>query len=99
MNKNFFSLTFLVVTLSLLALSPAPAQMTKAEADRITHGKITKNQAQHLVLNKYPGAKIISCNEATANSGHSMWKVRFTVTGSNLAQNVSVDEETGKISR
>lgn len=97
MNK-FLPLVFLVVILALLAPFSAFAQMEKAEMDRIAHGKITKNQAQHLVLNKYPGAKIISCDEATAN-GHLMWKVRFTVTGSNLAERVDVDEDTGKITR
>jgi hypothetical protein len=59
--------------------------------------EMTKEQAQKAVMKRYPAAKIVSCDQKTVN-GKSMWMVKFTETGGNIAQTFAVDEN-GKLTR
>ncbi len=87
-----------IVVVSVLATSSALAQAKKAETTQTAETKITRDAAQQLVMKKYLGAKVISCNLDTVK-GNSVWTVKFTRTGANLAETVTVDAQTGKISR
>ena len=83
----------LAITFSASAL----AEMNSRESKRIEQGKITKNEAQHLVQNAYPGAKINRC-ELKRSKDHGVWIVDLVKTGENKASRVEVDGRTGKIS-
>ena len=96
--KKFAYIILSIVVVSVLANSSALAQAKKAEATQTAETKITRDAAQQLVTKKYLGAKVISCNLDTVK-GNSVWTVKFTRTGANLAETVSVDAQTGKISR
>lgn len=96
--KKFANLTLSIAVALVLAGSSALAQPKKADANQAAHGKITKNEAQHLVLTKYPAANIKNCELKTVN-GASVWIVSFTMTGGNVPQRVQVDEQTGKLTR
>lgn len=95
-----FAYVILSITLaSVLAGSSAVAETKKAGTNQSAQGKhITKNEAQHLVLQKYPAANIKTCEEKTVN-GTSIWVVSFTMTGGNAPQRVQVDAQTGKVTR
>lgn len=69
---------------------------TAQENERLQSGKITKNQAEHLVLAKYPGAKIKKC-VLTKGKGHSIWVVDMVKTGTSEISQVKVDGLSGKI--
>jgi uncharacterized membrane protein YkoI len=91
------SLRYFAAVIAALALLPSVhAQMSARESNRIDKGKITKNEAQHLVENAYPGAKITKC-ELHGAKGHSMWLVELVKSGSNKTTTVEVDGRTGKI--
>ena len=83
----------------LLAGSPtsAIAQPKTAVADQSSTA-ITREAAEQLIMKKYLGAKIVHCDLQTKD-GNSVWVVKFTRTGANLAENATVDAHTGKITR
>ena len=93
--KKFAYIILSIVVVSVLASSPALAQGKKAEATQ-TAPKITRDAAQQLVMKKYLNAKVISCN---LDTGKGVWTVKFTRTGANLAETVTVDAQTGKVTR
>lgn len=93
MNRSFATA---IVTLSLAAA--AHAQMSKRESHRIDQGKITKNEAQHLVQNAFPGAKIQHCKLHNVN-GHAVWNVDLVKSGQTNATTVQVDGRTGQIQK
>lgn len=66
------------------------------ENQRLQEGKITKNEAQHLVLKQFPDATIKSCELKTAN-GHSVWVVSLIKANDKTVAQVQVDGVTGKI--
>jgi uncharacterized membrane protein YkoI len=92
--KKLIGAILSLAAVSAFVVSPALA----AEPASAPQGKITKNEAQHLVLKKYPGARVVSCESKTAN-GNAVWVVTFAETGSNANRSVTVDEQTGKITR
>jgi hypothetical protein len=97
--KKIAYFILLVVVGSGLAISQALAQKKAATgpAAAAAESKMTKEQAEHAVMKKYPAAKIVSCEQKTIN-GKSVWMVKFTETGGNIAQQMMVDE-TGKLTR
>ena len=68
------------------------------ENQRLQEGKITKNEAQHLVLKQFPGAVIKNC-ELKTTKGHSIWVVSFMKAGDKTVAKVQVDGLTGKITQ
>lgn len=86
-----------IVTVATFATSSASSAATR-ETRRLDAGKITKNEAQHLVLKHNPGARIQNCR-LTGAKGHSVWVVDFMAAGSNKATTVRVDGRSGKIMR
>src|SRR5437762_658830 len=96
--KKFAYIILSIVVVSVLATSSALAQAKKAETTQTAETKITRDAAQQLVMKKYLGAQVISCNLDTVK-GNSVWTVKFTRTGANLAETVTVDAQTGKITR
>lgn len=101
--KKFAYIILSVVVGSVVASSSAIAQAkkdagTSKATDTAATGKITKNEAQHLVLKRYPGANIISCDESTVN-GKAVWIVKYTAVDGNLANKIQVDAQTGQLTR
>ena len=68
------------------------------ENQRLQEGKITKNEAQHLVLKQFPDATIKNCELKTIK-GHSVWVVSFIKAGDKTVAKVQVDGLTGKITQ
>jgi uncharacterized membrane protein YkoI len=91
MKKRLLS----VLLLTIFAATGALTAET-GENQRLQEGKITKNEAQHLVLKQFPGATIKSCDLETTN-GHSVWVVSFMKAGDKNVGKVQVDGQTGKI--
>ena len=101
--KQFAYIILSIVVVSVVASSPAlAAGEKKAEATKTAAAaadtKIDKAGAEKLVMQKYPGATVIGCEMGTVKD-NSVWVVRFKRTGNNVAEKVSVDPQTGKISR
>jgi uncharacterized membrane protein YkoI len=96
--KKFAYIILSIVVVSVLASSSALAQAKKAEATQTAETKITRDAAEQLVMKKYLGAKVISCNLETVK-GNSVWTVKFTRTGGNLSETVMVDAQTGTVTR
>ncbi len=69
---------------------------TARENKRLQEGKITKNEAEHLVLRKFPGAKIRKCELKTSN-GHGIWVLDLVKAGANTPSKVQVDGRSGKM--
>ena len=67
--KKFAYIILSIVVVSVLASSPALAEPKKAEASQTAETKITRDAAQQLVMKKYLGAKVISCNFRVAKGG------------------------------
>jgi uncharacterized membrane protein YkoI len=90
-----FHLLSLFMVISLFTISPLYSAETR-ETRRLKAGKITKNQAQHLVLKEYPGAHIKSCELKQAH-GRSVWVVSFHKSNDKTLTTVHVDGDTGAI--
>ena len=84
-----------IAFISIFAATGVVSAETR-ENTRLQEGKITKNEAQHLVLKQFPGATIKSCELKTVN-GHSVWVVSLTKSGDKTVAKVQVDGVTGKI--
>ncbi len=65
--KHLSRLVLALVLFASITLS-ALAQMSEREFERIDQGKITKNQAQHFALKKFPRATIKKCELHPAKS-------------------------------
>ncbi len=74
----------------------SPSAASSRESQRLQEGKITKNQAQHLVLKKFPGATIKKCDLTTAKD-QSVWVLHVLKPGAQEATEVRVDGRSGKI--
>jgi hypothetical protein len=94
--KKFSHVVVLGVTVSALAISSAVAESKKADAAGAAEPKISKAEAQRLVVQRNPGANVVSCTEVTVK-GEKMWAVSFTGTGANLTKKWLVNEQSGKI--
>ncbi len=92
------SLTYLAL-LILLCASPSVsfAAGTPRENARLKAGKITKAEAQHLVLKRFPGSQINKC-ELRHGKDHSYFAVEFIKPRAKTATKVQVDGLTGAIS-
>ncbi len=102
--KTIAYLILSIVVGMVVTSSPAQAEEKKAEGKKADSSQaapaaaITKDRAEHLVMQKYPGAKVINTEMGTVKDA-SGWIVRFTRTGGNVADKVMVDAQTGKLTR
>jgi uncharacterized membrane protein YkoI len=92
---NSFYRLLSVALISIFAAISAVSAETR-ENQRLQEGKITKNEAQHLVLKQFPGATIKNC-ELKPGKGHSVWVVSLLKSGDKTIAKVQVDGLTGKI--
>lgn len=89
-------LLLVATTVLLLGSALTDSGATTVENQRLRAGKITKNEAQHLVLQKFPGSKIKRC-ELTGPKGHSVIVVELVKAGAKEVTKVQVDGRSGKI--
>ncbi len=82
--------------LAVCAFAISPVQASTRENRRLREGKITKIEAQHLVLREFPGAAIRKC-ELVPRGDHSMWVVTLVKPGGGDPISVRVDGRSGKI--
>ncbi len=68
--KRLLPVVCSIVVACTVAVSWVSAASSR-ENQRLHERKITKNEAQHLVLKKYPGATVQKC-ELTGEKGHSV---------------------------
>ena len=94
--KRSISLVLAGIAVCGMAGSSAQGAGSARENKRLQEGKITKNQAEHFVLAKYPGAKITKC-ELKHGKDHSVWVVDIVKPGARDPMQVQVDGRTGKI--
>jgi uncharacterized membrane protein YkoI len=89
--------TFPVLLIALALFAFAPLTRAGAREDqRLETGKITKNEAEHLVLQKFPNATIKNCQLKKEN-GHSVWQVTFLKVNQSASSTAEVDGNTGEI--
>ena len=84
-----------LVVMSLVLFSHFAGAGARENA-RLQEGKITKNEAQHLVLKEFPGATIKQCVLAKGGE-HSVWNIDLIKPGSNTVTKVKVDGESGQL--
>lgn len=88
-------LAFALVAATLLAITSLDAAGAR-ENQRLREGKITKIEAQHLVLRKYPRATIKKC-ELTRRKEHSVWVLDVVKAGAADVTKIQVDGRDGRI--
>lgn len=88
-------LPFILFLLLVCPTGPLKAA-SERENRRLAEGKITKNEAQHLVLKKYPGATVQSA-VLTKGKTHGIWVVNILKPGAQKSDTVRVDGQTGEI--
>lgn len=89
---NFIFAIIIACTFAAGSVSAASSRENK----RLQEGKITKNEAEHLVLRKFPGATIKKC-ELTRRTDHSIWVLEVIKAGAKDATRLEVDGRSGKI--
>lgn len=94
--KRSLLVAFAIAVTSTVAVSSLTAAGTARENKRLHEGKITKNEAEHLVLKQYPGARITNCTLAPGKD-HSVWVVGVQKAGTTKPIQVQVDGRSGKI--
>ncbi|MFN2475056.1 MAG: hypothetical protein ABR526_01775 [Chthoniobacterales bacterium] len=87
---------WLLVVAAVFTVGLGVASADTRENERLYAGKITKNEAQHLVLQKFPGSKIKRC-ELTGPKGHSVIVVELIKPGAQDVTKLQVDGRSGKI--
>ncbi len=92
------SISFVLAGIAICGMSVSSAHGgdSARENKRLQEGKITKNQAQHFVLAKYPGARIRK-GELKEGKDHSVWVIDLVKAGARDPIQVQVDGQTGKI--
>ncbi len=95
-NRGMKRPFFFISLLATCAFAISPVQAGTRENRRLREGKITKVEAQHLVLREFPGAAIRKC-ELVPREDHSMWVVTLVKPGGGNAVSVRVDGRSGKI--
>jgi uncharacterized membrane protein YkoI len=85
----------LLIALVLFLFAPLTRAGTR-EDQRLQTGQITKNEAEHLVLQKFPNATIKNCQLKNEN-GHSVWQVTFLKANESTPATVEVDGKSGEI--
>ncbi|MBA2585938.1 MAG: hypothetical protein H0U99_05580 [Chthoniobacterales bacterium] len=93
--KRSFHFVFSIVIACAFAVSSMNAASSR-ENKRLQEGKITKIEAQHLVLTKFPGATIKKC-ELTRGKDHSVWILDVVKAGAHDATKVQVEGRSGAI--
>lgn len=94
--QRSFSLLLTLLGTCLVSVSPLQAAGSARENQRLQEGKITKNEAEHLVLKEFPAAKINSCR-LTGAKNHSIWVLDIVKAGAHEHTKLQVDGRTGKI--
>ena len=89
MKLIFLSGLSLLLSLSLLSASPHDA---KAGA------KITKNEAQHIALQRHPGARVTAA-KLEKMRGKWVWSIEILEPKAKLVTAVAVDAVSGRIAR
>jgi hypothetical protein len=101
--KQLLQLTALAVAVSSLAISSAPAQAKKNETKKMEANqaagqpKISKADAERLVMQRNPGANVLNVTQATVG-GHQVWAVSVAGTGAPAPKKIYVDQDSGKLS-
>lgn len=93
--KRSFSFGCVVALFCSFAVASVNAEGAR-ENKRLQQGKITKNEAQHLVLKKFPGATINKCELKTGKDGAN-WSVDLIKAGSKEVTHLQVDGRSGQI--
>ena len=82
----------LVIILSFLVFAPLHAE---SPLDPKGNAKITKNEAEHIALRKYPGARVGTAKLETVH-GQLVWSLEL-VTTNDGTKPVAVDAMTGRL--
>ena len=84
-------LSFVLCSL-VLGFSPLQA----SPHDLGGNAKITKNEAEHIALKRFPGAHVTSAKLETVQ-GKLVWSLQIADEGARTVQQVAVDAVTGRI--
>src|SRR3954451_1786029 len=84
------------VLIATLLTGSAFAQMNPREFKRMDEGKITKSEAQHLVMQRFPGARVKKA-ELRRGKDHSVWLLDVLMRGDAKPTRVEVDGRSGKV--
>lgn len=76
----------------VLCLSPIQASPHNPNGK----AKITKNEAEHIALKRFPGARVTSAKLETVE-GKLVWSLRIVKDGAKPARQVAVDAMTGRM--
>ncbi len=87
MKPIFLALCSLFLCFSPLRASPHNPQRK---------AKITKNEAEHLALKKFPEARVTAAKLETAQ-GQLVWSLQLVEQGKGAAHKVAVDATSGRI--
>ena len=86
-------LTFLAACVLLLVSSPLSANSPDSKGK----AKITKNEAEHLALKRFPGARVTSARLDTVQ-GKLVWSLQLVEESAKPPRQVAIDAMTGRIS-
>ncbi|MBA3960277.1 MAG: PepSY domain-containing protein [Chthoniobacterales bacterium] len=86
---KFFSL---FASFLLLVCSPLQANPLHPPG----HAKITKNEAEHIALKSFPGARVTAAKLETVQ-GQLLWSLQLVEPGKSEARSVAVDAVSGHI--
>ncbi len=76
----------------LLALVPLQASPLNPKGN----AKITKNEAEHIALKHYPGARVSAATLETVK-GTLVWSLEIVTAAGQPAEHVAVNAKTGRI--
>jgi uncharacterized membrane protein YkoI len=76
----------------VLCLAPLQADPLHPQGN----ARITKNEAEHIALKSYPGARVAAAKLETVN-GTLVWSLAIVPASGQPAQQVAVDATTGRM--
>ena len=85
-----------LVSLTALSLLVCFSFLSASPADTKSGAKITKNEAEHIALKDYPGARVTAAKLEKA-TGRLIWRIEIAPPKSKPAVVVLVDAMSGRI--
>ena len=85
-----------LISLAACAFFLALAPLQASPLDPEGNAKITKNEAQHIALKHYPGARVSAAKLETVD-GTLVWSLEIVTAPGQAAEHVAVNAQTGHI--
>lgn len=85
-----------LISLALVSILLCCVPLQASPLNPPGHAKITRNEAEHIALKEFPGARVTSAN-LEKMQGNLVWMIEIAIEKAESPTRVEVDAMTGRI--